>query len=89
MAASPLTEDGSGFKESMDECCWTPLNLSLPLETYTFVEVISYHFLALQPKKGKKEIPTKTQIYEGYVWFLFLKTRKTLFLCSLKIVLVF
>ncbi|KAL6131057.1 hypothetical protein ACLB2K_069435 [Fragaria x ananassa] len=27
-AASPLKEDGSGFKDSMDETCWTPLDLS-------------------------------------------------------------
>lgn len=29
VAASPLKEDGSGYKDSMDETCWTPLNLSL------------------------------------------------------------
>ncbi|MBA0757928.1 hypothetical protein Gotri_020971 [Gossypium trilobum] len=28
-AASPLKDDGSGYKESIDETCWTPLNLSL------------------------------------------------------------
>ncbi|KAG8382141.1 hypothetical protein BUALT_Bualt05G0045800 [Buddleja alternifolia] len=28
MAASPLKEDGSGYKPQMDELCWTPLNLS-------------------------------------------------------------
>ncbi|KAI3453808.1 hypothetical protein Pfo_010471 [Paulownia fortunei] len=28
MAASPLREDGSGYKPQMDELCWTPLNLS-------------------------------------------------------------
>ncbi|KAM7525854.1 hypothetical protein LguiA_015756 [Lonicera macranthoides] len=27
-ASSPLKEDGSGFKSSFDESCWTPLNLS-------------------------------------------------------------
>ncbi|KAF8380089.1 hypothetical protein HHK36_027559 [Tetracentron sinense] len=30
MAASPLKEDGTGFKDCMDESCWTPLNLSFP-----------------------------------------------------------
>ncbi|CAI9101149.1 OLC1v1038408C1 [Oldenlandia corymbosa var. corymbosa] len=30
VAASPLKDDGSGFKDSMDETCWTPLNLSFP-----------------------------------------------------------
>ncbi|CAI9785958.1 unnamed protein product [Fraxinus pennsylvanica] len=28
VAASPLNNDGSGFKDSIDETCWTPLNLS-------------------------------------------------------------
>ncbi|KAL2536413.1 NAD(P)-binding Rossmann-fold superfamily protein [Forsythia ovata] len=28
VAASTLNDDGSGFKDSMDETCWTPLNLS-------------------------------------------------------------
>ncbi|GER26815.1 NAD(P)-binding Rossmann-fold superfamily protein [Striga asiatica] len=28
MAASPLSEDGSGYKPQMDELCWTPLGLS-------------------------------------------------------------
>ncbi|MCD9643160.1 hypothetical protein HAX54_030379 [Datura stramonium] len=27
-SASPLKEDGSGFKEIMDETCYTPLNFS-------------------------------------------------------------
>ncbi|KAK9145383.1 hypothetical protein Sjap_005286 [Stephania japonica] len=29
VAASPMKEDGSGFKDSVDEDCWTPLGLSL------------------------------------------------------------
>lgn len=28
VAASPLREDGSGFKDFIDESCWTPLHLS-------------------------------------------------------------
>ncbi|KAL6657640.1 hypothetical protein ACP70R_005420 [Stipagrostis hirtigluma subsp. patula] len=28
VAASPLKEDGDGFKDFVDESCWTPLNLS-------------------------------------------------------------
>ncbi|KAA8516153.1 hypothetical protein F0562_019332 [Nyssa sinensis] len=28
VAASPLEVDGTGFKDSMDETCWTPLHLS-------------------------------------------------------------
>ncbi|MED6184947.1 hypothetical protein PIB30_052380 [Stylosanthes scabra] len=30
VAASPLKEDGSGYKHSIDETCWTPLNVSFP-----------------------------------------------------------
>ncbi|KAL2251808.1 UNVERIFIED_CONTAM: putative anthocyanidin reductase [Sesamum indicum] len=37
MAASPLKDDGSGFKEFMDETCWTPLNFSI-LYSNDFVE---------------------------------------------------
>ena len=33
-AASPLKEDDTGFKDSIDESCWTPLNLS-----YDFLKV--------------------------------------------------
>ncbi|KAL0309311.1 UNVERIFIED_CONTAM: putative anthocyanidin reductase [Sesamum radiatum] len=32
MAASPLKDDGSGFKEFMNETCWTPLNFSIPYD---------------------------------------------------------
>ena len=28
VAASPLKGDGDGYKDFMDESCWTPLNLS-------------------------------------------------------------
>ena len=27
-AASPLKEDGDGYKDAMNESCWSPLNLS-------------------------------------------------------------
>ncbi|XP_060202479.1 NADPH HC-toxin reductase 1-like [Lycium barbarum] len=30
VSASPMKEDGSGFKELIDETCWTPLNFSNP-----------------------------------------------------------
>ncbi|CAI9101150.1 OLC1v1038409C1 [Oldenlandia corymbosa var. corymbosa] len=30
MAAAPLKDDGSGFKDAMDETCWSPLNFSCP-----------------------------------------------------------
>ncbi|PON97539.1 NAD(P)-binding domain containing protein [Trema orientale] len=36
VAASPLKDDGSGFKDSMDETCWTPLNLSIPYSNDAF-----------------------------------------------------
>ncbi|XP_024020972.1 putative anthocyanidin reductase [Morus notabilis] len=30
VAASPLRDDGSGFKDLMDETCWTPLDIPIP-----------------------------------------------------------
>ncbi|KAE8650235.1 putative anthocyanidin reductase isoform X1 [Cucumis sativus] len=30
VSMSPMKEDGSGFKDFLDESCWTPLNLSYP-----------------------------------------------------------
>ncbi|KAL8499726.1 hypothetical protein ACS0TY_019624 [Phlomoides rotata] len=49
MAASPLNDDGSGYKDTMDETCWTPLNLSYDMfpdyiESKTLAEkkVLSY-----------------------------------------------
>ncbi|XP_042493949.1 putative anthocyanidin reductase [Macadamia integrifolia] len=38
MAASALKEDGSGFKDSMDETCWTPLTLQINYNTSQFVK---------------------------------------------------
>ncbi|OMO69971.1 3-beta hydroxysteroid dehydrogenase/isomerase [Corchorus capsularis] len=37
-AASPLKEDGSGFKDLMDETCWTSLNLKYPYFHEDYVE---------------------------------------------------
>lgn len=33
-AASPLKEDGSGYKTNVDESCWTPLHLDVPYTDY-------------------------------------------------------
>ncbi|XP_061353004.1 NADPH HC-toxin reductase 2-like isoform X2 [Gastrolobium bilobum] len=36
VASSPLKDDGTGFKDFIDETCWTPLNLSFgPHKSYT------------------------------------------------------
>ncbi|KAL2233809.1 UNVERIFIED_CONTAM: putative anthocyanidin reductase [Sesamum indicum] len=50
VAASPLQEDGSGYKDFMDETCWTPLNLSYEIisdyvnsKTVAEKEVLSYN----------------------------------------------
>ncbi|KAI3444439.1 hypothetical protein Pfo_001104 [Paulownia fortunei] len=50
VAASPLKEDGSGYKDFMDETCWTPLNLSYEVlseyvhsKTLAEKEVLSYN----------------------------------------------
>ncbi|MCL7029175.1 hypothetical protein MKW94_024542 [Papaver nudicaule] len=46
VAASPLKEDGTGFKDVMDESCWTPLNHHFPyandhLEAYLESKTLS------------------------------------------------
>lgn len=40
VAASPLKEDGSGFKDFIDETCWTPLNISFAYSN-NFLTVIN------------------------------------------------
>lgn len=36
LSMSPMKDDGSGFKDFMDETCWTPLNLSYPFSNIHF-----------------------------------------------------
>lgn len=63
-AASPLNEDDSGFKDSIDESCWTPLSLSTAFssdsemaysssKTISEKEVLSYNSKAA---KGGLEV---------------------------------
>ncbi|XP_042493931.1 anthocyanidin reductase-like [Macadamia integrifolia] len=63
VAASPLKEDGSGFKDSMDESCWTPLNLPInyygfeTLKDYTYSKTISEKkLLSYACKENKMEL---------------------------------
>jgi len=37
---SPLREDSSGFKDAVDESCWTPLDVDYPLRNEQFHEYI-------------------------------------------------
>ena len=39
VCASPIKDDGNGFKDFMDETCWTPLNLWIKPYTNDFVKV--------------------------------------------------
>ncbi|KAL0428763.1 UNVERIFIED_CONTAM: putative anthocyanidin reductase [Sesamum radiatum] len=55
VAASPLKEDGSGYKDFMDETCWTPLNPSYEVisdyihsKTAAEKEVLSYNGKGLE-----------------------------------------
>ncbi|KAH7578035.1 hypothetical protein JRO89_XS01G0331500 [Xanthoceras sorbifolium] len=41
VSSSPLNEDGSGFKDYIDETCWTPLNLSFAY-TNSNLTILSY-----------------------------------------------
>ncbi|KAK6137104.1 hypothetical protein DH2020_029157 [Rehmannia glutinosa] len=50
VAASPLKDDGSGYKDFMDETCWSPLNISYQMlsdyvhsKTLAEKEVLSYN----------------------------------------------
>jgi hypothetical protein len=42
-AASPLREDGEGYKDFINESCWTPLDLSNRYSN-VMMDVISYPF---------------------------------------------
>jgi len=33
---SPLREDSAGFKDAIDESCWTPLDVDYPLRNEQF-----------------------------------------------------
>ncbi|KAK4415859.1 putative anthocyanidin reductase [Sesamum alatum] len=64
-AASPLKDDGSGFKEFMDETCWTPLDFSIPysndyLEDYTRAKTLAEKELLSfgSDKAGEMEVVT-------------------------------
>ncbi|KAL5792262.1 hypothetical protein ACOSP7_000856 [Xanthoceras sorbifolium] len=40
VSSSPLNEDGSGFKDYIDETCWTPLNLSFAYTNSNLTEYV-------------------------------------------------
>lgn len=42
-ASSPLKDDGSGFKDFVDETCWSPSNLSVPYGS-DFLKVLTLSF---------------------------------------------
>ncbi|KAJ8900646.1 hypothetical protein K2173_025423 [Erythroxylum novogranatense] len=58
-AASPMEEDGTGFKDSMDESCWTPFHLSFPYATEFLTPYVSSKTLSEQEVlryNGKLEV---------------------------------
>lgn len=58
VAASPIKDDGSGFKDFMDETCWTPLNLSIPYSNDAFEVRSFFHVLFFGRKEKKKKKQT-------------------------------
>ncbi|TVU38081.1 hypothetical protein EJB05_11431, partial [Eragrostis curvula] len=69
VAASPLKEDGTGFKDSVDESCWTPLNLShgysnesldgyVTAKTLCEKEVLNYNSNGDSPQSRAFEVVT-------------------------------
>ncbi|XP_039048055.1 putative anthocyanidin reductase [Hibiscus syriacus] len=62
-AASPLKDDGNGYKDTMDETCWTPLDLSLAysnefLKEYTVSKTLAEKELLNSEKYGELEVVT-------------------------------
>ncbi|XP_062091438.1 NADPH HC-toxin reductase 1-like [Humulus lupulus] len=66
VAASPLKEDGTGFKDLMDETCWSTFNFSTPytndhLEAYLYSKTMAEKellSLGLNGDGGKMEVVT-------------------------------
>lgn len=44
VAASPLKDDGSGYKITIDESCWTPLHLNIPYSNHLLKVVFRNFF---------------------------------------------
>ncbi|KAJ8471104.1 hypothetical protein OPV22_025447 [Ensete ventricosum] len=58
-AASPLKEDDTGFKDSIDESCWTPLHLSYDrfhdfLKAYLWSKTLSEKELLMANEKAER-----------------------------------
>ncbi|CAL9105107.1 unnamed protein product [Musa textilis] len=58
-AASPLKEDDTGFKDSIDESCWTPLHLSYDrfddyLKAYLYSKTLSEKELLMANEKAER-----------------------------------
>ncbi|CAN6566053.1 unnamed protein product [Malus baccata var. baccata] len=71
VAASPVKDSGSGFKQFLDESCWTPLNLSFPLATQPMIASIKFmttnkieytHSKILSEKEALKHISDELEV---------------------------
>ncbi|XP_068330993.1 NADPH HC-toxin reductase 1-like [Pyrus communis] len=60
VAASPVKDSGNGFKQFMDESCWTPLNLSIPFATQPMMEYT--HSKILSEKEALKHISDELEV---------------------------
>ena len=57
LASSPTKDDGNGFKDLMDETCWTPLNVHFPFSD-DFV-MVRFSFLVVVMVSGSVRLPTQ------------------------------
>ncbi|KAE8660500.1 anthocyanidin reductase-like isoform X1 [Hibiscus syriacus] len=74
-AASPLKEDGNGYKDTMDETCWTPLDLSLAYSyeffkassEYTVSKTLAEKELLNSEKYGELEVLTNNTFTDQFM----------------------
>ncbi|MCD9643161.1 hypothetical protein HAX54_030380 [Datura stramonium] len=88
VTASPLKEDGSVFKEVMDETCWTPLNFSNAyshqgLRDYTESKMAAEKELLKFGKEGLEVVALGCGLVGGNTYLPYIPTSVAMFLSVL------